>query len=690
MSHPPSPASSEASGLSEADSLAGRPSEGPRFSWSDLGLPVTVECQNAITALGCSQASSTSSRSRGRFKSSSRRGDHLRKTPQDKGDERPRDEYSLIASPSTTPRKGLPAPQQQQVTSAPSTPSRSRGRPPKCSPGLSATPKSKRGTNLNNPPSSRKSKRTLNLGDSRERLPESEAGDSSGRATTKSVPSRGGPEGPVGGSVGSPPSASMSSTRATSTSGNRASRHTVDFKGSPSKTPRAEVLPAAPHQQQISSTPSTPSRSRGRPSVRTSRLSTTPKSLRGAHLNKSTLSSGSSTSRDSSGRFSSTSKQPSTFGAAITRRAPATVPGGSSDRDAAGTAPCHGGWEGPDGVSFSSPPPTGSPPDVDAMRDTENCCPSDVTETPDALFDPTADPVFAEVLAKATELMTLVAHSQTATCASVTLDDLDSMTVIAHVPKQLPLVHLQRQLIKVSEEKDLIINCFNTHCGQGRLEGDVHSFCNFDDDDKGFTHLESGTHCSNVLRETEVYLIDCADRIEEYEWRYFLRQIEYCRVEKSSLVCFVLLGDARLNLGLSLPSLTTPDVLPLATMCRTEHSVATSLTQVIRQSINHGIDLQKYGPDQSFQLSGHHDNVHTIIAEGYHNLDGNIADLTNTALKEFPGQDEVLFLTCYDTPSSRLPNAESIFPLNAFRGDDMTPDFVPPFVYPQITKANLK
>lgn len=724
MSRPPSPASSEASAVSEVDSLVGRPSDGPRLNWRDLGLPVPLEDQNAITALGCSEASSTSSRSRGRpSKRSSRRGDNFRKTPKGKSWERPRDEHGNFSSTSTTSGAGsIPAaPLMGQATLAPSvntedsTPSRGRQstRSTKQGDHLRKTPKSKRGLHLHGPdmglssptsasdqpsfsgaaqnaPSSRKSKRALNLSEASGRILATKAGDSAGRGAVGSMLCPGGAEGPDGASASSPPSATLGSTRATSASSIRASHRNDAITDTPSETPRAGILPPPPQQQQqVSSTPSTPSRSRGRPSERSNKLSATPKSQRGAHLNRSTVSSDSSTSRDSSDRFSSARKQPSTFGAAITRRAPAALPGERSGRDTTGTVLCPGGAEGPGGVSVSSPPPAGSPPDVDALRDTENCCPSVVPDVEDVLPDPLADPVFAALLAKATELMTRVADSQTGTISTMTMDD---MTVIADVPKHLPLVHIQRQLMEVAEQKDLIVTCFNAHCGQGRLEGDYIPFCLFGDGKKGFSHLESGTVESNVLRETEVYLIDNANLIQEDHWRYFLEQVVYCRnrYEHSGLVCFILMGADRLAYGRNDPTLTTDGVLPKATLCRSALSDASSLTQLARLEFNWRVDLQKNGLDKSINFSGHYDNVSTYISTGAHSLNALAGEFKTTAITEFPGRGEVMLLTCYDTPSSLMPDAVDIHEFIAFKGQRMSPDYTPPDLYPQITKANLR
>lgn len=700
MSQPPSPASSESSAPSEVDSLVGRPSDGPRFKWSDLGLPLPLE---EHTALESSQATSTSSRKRGRpSKGSSRRGDNLRKTPKGPGRERPRDAHGNFASKSTTPSiVNLPGPQEPPLappvlstTDGRSSPSRSRGRPTKRSSrqgeNLRTTPKSMRGAHLNKSSRvSRSSKSPNSITSTIESTSVSgrvcaAAGESAGLDAAGTVPSPGGWEGPDGFSASSPPVAiiqdSPDGEQANVLLGPRTAAIPPDALPKSANYPDLATCNEPNHRK---------SRQKERSTRRGENLRTTPQSKRGSHLKKSSLSSGSSTSRDSSGRFSSARKQPSTFGAAITRRAPAALPGERSGRDTTGTVLCPGGAEGPGGVSVSSPPPAGSPPDVDALRDTENCCPSVVPDVEDVLPDPLADPVFAALLAKATELMTRVADSQTVTISTMTMDD---MTVIADVPKHLPLVHIQRQLMEVAEQKDLIVTCFNAHCGQGRLEGDYIPFCRFGDGKKGFSHLESGTFESNVLRETEVYLIDNANLIQEDHWRYFLQQVVYCRnrYEHSGLVCFILMGADRLAYGRNDPTLTTDGVLPQATLCRSALSDASSLTQLARLEFNWRVDLQKNGLDKSINFFGHYDNVSTYISTGAHSLNALAGEFKTTAITEFPGRGEVMLLTCYDTPSSLMPDAVDIHEFIAFKGQRMSPDYTPPDLYPQITKANLR
>jgi len=448
------------------------------------------------------------------------------------------------------------------------------------------------------------------------------------------------------------------------------------------------------------------SRPRGRPRKDGS---TTPQSKRGANLRTTAGTQGSVISNSSGGsgrrsrdgidKFRSASSQSTPaprsttnankVGAAkralsfdvadINKPAPATQ--APSDSSAAATC-----------SSRHAPASKGPLEPVDHLQDTENCSDhsdADGDPSPFAPPDHNYDSLFKEVVDKVVDALEIVRNNVGAVDPST-----KCTTILVDVPNHVSLYTLQRDIEMASLGHNVLL--VTAQPGQAHLEGFLDEFrlllgVQQDAPDK----VVIGTSEYDKLRNAELFVIDNASRIGDEDWTKFKSIIASVKFEDPATildgrVVFILLGDNMLNKNLVRDRITVPGQLPDAIRCCSRLSDAPFPTQHIRDAFNALLSKDDPPSVPPKRIIEHRDPLMAIITDGQYFVDSVLHELLVTALGKFPQRDQVLQLTCYDVPSFKLPDAESLYDFISFKGIKASPDYTPSDPCKQISQEKQR
>jgi hypothetical protein len=252
---------------------------------------------------------------------------------------------------------------------------------------------------------------------------------------------------------------------------------------------------------------------------------------------------------------------------------------------------------------------------------------------------------------------------------------------VADIPHHISLQPLQDMLFASAREKGLTFKVINCQPGQARFthfQALIQDIFKIREGEGAASAVDEHSEAHRTLSDADFVIVDNANEMLLEHWTRLLRITAHVREKQGiyQLPVFLLVGaHGSTTQDPETARLTHSDVLPTATY----HYFSNEYNnEHVEAHFDCNLDRTLAGAAiPSASNPGCHVDNFLYLQTGGMNVKRKIDRLVSRAKMKFPGRNEVVLLSCYETFSFNMPDALNIWDFLAFGSERASPDLVP-------------